>query len=773
MKKISTLLWVLMALLALPKAAGAAEVSNTFDFENNPQNWPVGEGINFADGNLTAPLTVGEVSMTGIDGSQPCRLMKDNNDVTALYVYATGGLKFYAAEGRAITKVEVTMKSGNFDFEASTGTLSGTSWTGNATEVTFNRTGSGNRQMLKIVVTTDAKNEQTVEPATETFDVEAANIAAFNAVEDGKTVKLTLNNARVNGTFNGYYVEDASGATVIKGITLTVGTALNGYIIGKKSTDNNIDYMSYEPTPYEPQLTATDATTFEAAETALVGTEMTITEACQQATYAKLVTLKDVTISGTGKNKTLTNANGNTMKARDYMGTLSTGFTWPEKASKLTGVVIYYMTGWFIMPLGDDAIVEESTSALFDFHNNNLEMTPGVNGTTESVNAGNLETAALTKGDVTLTFVSSPTMPTRFYDNGTRGLQLQLIKDGQMRVTAAEGKAITAIRFTYNLGKNTSTGADVYNTSWGVDKGEGTFSTDKLTWTGNASSVRFTATGSTYVDAIEVETAPANAETVTPAVNEYTTEVSSLADFNALSDGTLVKLNLTDAVITSSMVNEWGCYVQDATAGAHFYCTGLNFKVGDKLNGFVYVKKNKQTMGSRIAMTEETNSNDLTVSEGGTYTPATGSIAELSIDGNLMKVIKLTDVAVKGTSATAATITDADSKTININNGKTNYFPYVIQESLADIDYAKATVIGILTKTGSGFQIMPLSISEDIETGIDSIDNSQLTIDRSAEGRLQGKNAAGKWYSLDGRRINGKPMQKGIYIFNGRKIVVK
>ena len=176
-------------------------------------------------------------------------------------------------------------------------------------------------------------------------------------------------------------------------------------------------------------------------------------------------------------------------------------------------------------------------------------------------------------------------------------------------------------------------------------------------------------------------------------------------------------------------------------------------------------------MGSRIAMTEETNSNDLTISEGGTYTPATGSIAELSIDGNLMKVIQLTDVAVKGTSATAATITDADSKTININNGKTNYFPYVIQESLADIDYAKATVIGILTKTGSGFQIMPLSISEDIETGIQAIHNScsgkryaitQLTIDNGQA-----------WFTIDGRRLSGKPSQKGIYIVNGHKVVVK
>lgn len=352
MKKLSSLFALLMLCII---GASAAEVSNTFDFENNPQNWPVGEGINFADGNLTAPLTVGEVTMTGIDGNQPCRLMKDNNGITSLYVYANasaaGGLKFNAAEGRAITKIEVTMKTGNFDFEASTGTLSGTSWTGNATEVTFNRTGTGNRTMLKIVVTTDAKNEQTIEPAAETFDVEAENIAAFNAAEDGKVVKLTLSNARVNGIFNGYYVEDASGATVIKGITLEVGTALNGYIIGKKSTDNNIDYMSYEPTPYEPQLTATDASTFEATETALVGTTMSITEACAQASYGKLVTLENVTISGGGQNKTLTDGDGKTMKARDYMGKLSTGFTWPEKAAKITGIVIYYMTGWFLMPL--------------------------------------------------------------------------------------------------------------------------------------------------------------------------------------------------------------------------------------------------------------------------------------------------------------------------------------------------------------------------------------------------------------------------------------
>ena len=29
------------------------------------------------------------------------------------------------------------------------------------------------------------------------------------------------------------------------------------------------------------------------------------------------------------------------------------------------------------------------------------------------------------------------------------------------------------------------------------------------------------------------------------------------------------------------------------------------------------------------------------------------------------------------------------------------------------------------------------------------------------------------WYSLDGRRLQGTPTQKGVYIHRGRKIVVK
>ena len=62
-------------------------------------------------------------------------------------------------------------------------------------------------------------------------------------------------------------------------------------------------------------------------------------------------------------------------------------------------------------------------------------------------------------------------------------------------------------------------------------------------------------------------------------------------------------------------------------------------------------------------------------------------------------------------------------------------------------------------------------------TGIREIDTDPAP--RSAEGRLQGKNPSptgvgrsAAWYSLDGRKLDGKPTVKGLYIHEGRKVVI-
>ncbi|MBR0118362.1 MAG: leucine-rich repeat protein [Prevotella sp.] len=54
------------------------------------------------------------------------------------------------------------------------------------------------------------------------------------------------------------------------------------------------------------------------------------------------------------------------------------------------------------------------------------------------------------------------------------------------------------------------------------------------------------------------------------------------------------------------------------------------------------------------------------------------------------------------------------------------------------------------------------SVGIEFEEGVTGIDNSLSDMDANAH-----------WFTLDGRRLNGKPTQKGIYVVNGQKVVIK
>ena len=70
-------------------------------------------------------------------------------------------------------------------------------------------------------------------------------------------------------------------------------------------------------------------------------------------------------------------------------------------------------------------------------------------------------------------------------------------------------------------------------------------------------------------------------------------------------------------------------------------------------------------------------------------------------------------------------------------------------------------------KIGDGAQLARSLTSFSIDFG--EGDNATGIINVSAETR----NIADGWYSLDGRKLDGKPTQLGIYINNGRKVVIK
>ena len=71
----------------------------------------------------------------------------------------------------------------------------------------------------------------------------------------------------------------------------------------------------------------------------------------------------------------------------------------------------------------------------------------------------------------------------------------------------------------------------------------------------------------------------------------------------------------------------------------------------------------------------------------------------------------------------------------------------------------------VLSIGGVGYDIPNRTSSLTITgtTGIESVESNQ-----TAEGL-----ETGNWYTLDGRRLSGKPTKRGIYIVNGKKMVVK
>ena len=763
MKRISTFLFALLALLAMPVSVSADEA--TFDFENNSMNVPVGEGVNFADGNLTAPITVGDVTLTGIDGNQPCRLMKDNSGTIALYVYANasavGGLKLNAADGRALTKMEVTMQTGTFDFVTETGTLTGSVWTGNATEVTFTRTGTGARKMLKIVVTTDAANDETVSPSAEpVFDEEAADIAAFRAAEDGKVIKLALTNAQVNAIddiFNIAYVEDASGAVEVSGVTLTASTLLNGYIIGTKSSDV-LDFANPDA-GREIKLAATDDQTFEATAATLTATAVEVAAIANAENHGRLMIISNVEIKKEGRFY-YAYSGEDKVQVKDAFMVLPADYEWPENAKSITGLVTFNGARYQIAPLKAEDIVAagvQPTSISIDFSDANTFTI----GETISDETGWIINEDYVVDNVAIQ-ITGGSAPSRIYTT-TAGTILSMFKEyATLTLTAPDGYAITKLEFT-------NTNAD---TQFSFAASSGAF-TGK-TWEGNAEGVRLLNEKSPQISKIVVTLAAKSDATVALAPIDYV-ECANIAAFNALENGTYAKVTLTDAELTGiSADGESTMWIQDATGGCWIQYLSLIKKYlqeNNKVNGFFYVVKRFTSGNTQMKETEDTPASEFTQTPIGEPTMIEGTLAEVNVAANLNKVVKISGATLtmtvttnKTTGAVTAndgTLTQGDA-TIDVSNGTetANQRLHKISEWVDGQTLENVTIVAILVaKSATANVLLPISITNTtgISDALHLMNNEELIMNNC--------------YDLQGCKV-AQPT-RGLYIVNGKKIIIK
>lgn len=106
-----------------------------------------------------------------------------------------------------------------------------------------------------------------------------------------------------------------------------------------------------------------------------------------------------------------------------------------------------------------------------------------------------------------------------------------------------------------------------------------------------------------------------------------------------------------------------------------------------------------------------------------------------------------------------ATATPENSYTLAAKDGVVGFYQY----TGTTLGAGKAYLIYTGSASVRGF----IGFDGDENDGATGIQTLPLT------SPLAGAGNGGAWYTLDGRKLEGQPTQKGVYVNNGRKVVVK
>lgn len=335
------MLAVLLGLMCLSQHATADTV---FDF--NAMTVAVSSSDS-QDGDINDPLVLTQ------DGVTLTVSPKEESSNNPNRFWGTGAgpqLRCYSGtitvESASVIQSIVFDAPSKFALTPDNGTLTGTTWNGTATKVVF--TVNGNTQMNKIAVSAEAAEVPTI--------TEAANIAAFKALEKGTEAKLTLTDAYVTAiSGSNAYLQDATGGLYLynSGLTLTAGKKLNGSVIGKLDIYNNLPEFTKTADTNANAITESDGTA--------TAKNVSVAEALTADNVSLLVKVSGVDISKEGNNYFAVDG-ASKIQIYDSFKVLASDFQYPEKAD-ITAIVGMYKGTPQLYPLDANSITSTQGDA--------------------------------------------------------------------------------------------------------------------------------------------------------------------------------------------------------------------------------------------------------------------------------------------------------------------------------------------------------------------------------------------------------------------------
>ncbi len=693
-----------------------------------------------------------------------------------LRIYS-GTLTVKAAAGKVLDKI--VFAAGTWGtMTAGAGTLDGKTWTGNETEVVF--TVSKQCQINSITV-----GEIPAEPI-----VDAADIAAFKALEAGTRAKLAVNGAKV--TFvsgDNTYIEDETGALLLykAGLTLNAGKAITGFINGAHTVYNGLDELT--------AIDETPASEISEADAAISATVMTVAEANAVENASKLVKLENVTINADYQ----TIAQGeNEIAFYDKFGVMS-GFTYPAEAKSIVGIINTASGYNTFCPVSPDSVVvatavtpckEITEDYVFTMTEENVakavEETWAKGGATradnkkgtvdpatgETVEAKTFPGIGLKKGNSSKSFSTCIKGASKVIAYGATGSGTAA-RYIMVTATPTEGEAVTAKELSQ---PNNSAVVELkldatkeYTIEYTGVEEDGTTGGDVA-----LHGVKFIAAGAVA-------------------------QIPEVANIAAAKDAdvrdTEIKLNVTGAKVTlyggNSMMES---FIEDETGAimVDFNISKLLGADGVALNGYIIGKVTKdQRSGGifRFESTENTASSEIT-KEATTVEPTATTIADIT--GNTpaevtSKYIRLENVSVKGEESwgmVSYSLTDGTNELV-INDamwtlpedmsvvGGFEYINGVVIYGYYGLEFVPYGEFKAVEKQVEFKEVASIADLKNVESGSDvklALNNTQITVyeqsRRSVAVYIEDKTAGIQILDNDGTIFNefGKTFNGYIYL---------